>query len=517
MGKRRREQLPGGDGDQHLPKTKPNVQEDSEAAKDDGLDVAEPAQSGDADGKPEPCGQATRSSAATTAPGSVNSDGEVAVPEQSTGGGKSPEGAALGAASQPESPQRGNLVADEAKKERHSGCGEEPATETSTHGTAGSIGDGPKCGRAVPAGGEGAAGGETALPADTPGRSTGGCAPAEMPAPHPEEGVNGDVDETREPPRTEENGGAVSERVAGGAPQECRQQPWASGTSDTGENVFGSCSGASVEVPVVCAPAAELKAEGGTAEAASTVGLARQPRSGNVPPWKTSGEAREEAGGGEAAFPGPGLAPAIPAGGFQNPSDDVDGLAEHTASAPRPAAQPPTGSGSPPRGRGGAESAPTVTVTPGPALSGTAQPPAVGTGSAVGASAGERRELQGGLEGSSPALPPPLPLPTTGPCGSVEPGQEPCAAACRSCAEEPPVLSAGSGPHQLWPRGEEPEGLCPPAPRRDATDVVCGLILELSNLNRLVMSAHRGLAALRRPKPRRSRQPARAERRWKET
>ncbi|XP_023801227.1 uncharacterized protein C19orf57-like [Cyanistes caeruleus] len=50
----------------------------------------------------------------------------------------------------------------------------------------------------------------------------------------------------------------------------------------------------------------------------------------------------------------------------------------------------------------------------------------------------------------------------------------------------------------------------------DASDVIRGLIRELSNLNRLAMGAHRGLELLRRPKPRRGRRPVPSGSRWKE-
>ncbi|XP_069737603.1 break repair meiotic recombinase recruitment factor 1 [Phaenicophaeus curvirostris] len=92
---------------------------------------------------------------------------------------------------------------------------------------------------------------------------------------------------------------------------------------------------------------------------------------------------------------------------------------------------------------------------------------------------------------------------------------EPCADAGRSPAEATPGAEENSS-EPPRPRSEEPAQ--PPA-ATDATDVVCGLILELSNLNRLAMSARRGLEALRRPKSRRSRWPATAHtgKRWKDT
>ncbi|XP_027766476.1 uncharacterized protein C19orf57 homolog [Empidonax traillii] len=45
----------------------------------------------------------------------------------------------------------------------------------------------------------------------------------------------------------------------------------------------------------------------------------------------------------------------------------------------------------------------------------------------------------------------------------------------------------------------------------DATDIIRGLIRELSDLNRLAMGARRGLELLRRPRPRQGRRS-----RWKE-
>ncbi|XP_025059604.1 uncharacterized protein C19orf57 homolog isoform X2 [Alligator sinensis] len=60
-------------------------------------------------------------------------------------------------------------------------------------------------------------------------------------------------------------------------------------------------------------------------------------------------------------------------------------------------------------------------------------------------------------------------------------------------------------PKKLQPRVEM-EGICDPTKEEDATDVVCGLIIELSNLNRLIMSTHRDLESLKRLKYRKSRQ-----------
>ncbi|XP_053226307.1 break repair meiotic recombinase recruitment factor 1 [Podarcis raffonei] len=55
-------------------------------------------------------------------------------------------------------------------------------------------------------------------------------------------------------------------------------------------------------------------------------------------------------------------------------------------------------------------------------------------------------------------------------------------------------------------RIEVTEGICDPYKQEDATDVVCGLIKELSNLNRLIMSTHRDLDSFKRLKFRRNRQ-----------
>ncbi|OPJ77659.1 hypothetical protein AV530_012293 [Patagioenas fasciata monilis] len=94
---------------------------------------------------------------------------------------------------------------------------------------------------------------------------------------------------------------------------------------------------------------------------------------------------------------------------------------------------------------------------------------------------------------------------------------------------EPLPLRSELLPQQLPPATDQHDPLEPAPPgqspsqepphREDATAVICGLILELSNLNRLAMSTHRGLEMLRRPKPRQSRRPvpACARRRWKET
>lgn len=339
-----------------------------------------------------------------------------------------------------------------ATVERHRSAGEELDAETPTHRRTGNIGDGPEQGSAPPARGEGAAGREIALPADTPGWSTGSCLLAEVPDPHCEEGVNrsepgerrGDTNQSQELPcvsvvNAEENeSGAVSERVAGGEHRD--KVSWerlrTTGTNDAVENTAESwcspdSSGVSVEVSGVCAPSVDPKADGGIAEpestgAAGTIGPVSQPQGGTASPQKTLGEAdagREEAGGGETPSPRTSSAPdpAVPAG--EDPSGEREGEslteergaevrhgAEHAVSTPRTDAQPPARSGDLLRGGGITESAPAVLVTPGPAPTGTARPPAAGTGSAVGADPQDETcsagELQGGLEGNSLELPP---------------------------------------------------------------------------------------------------------------
>ncbi|XP_066196376.1 retinitis pigmentosa 1-like 1 protein, partial [Sylvia atricapilla] len=67
--------------------------------------------------------------------------------------------------------------------------------------------------------------------------------------------------------------------------------------------------------------------------------------------------------------------------------------------------------------------------------------------------------------------------------------------------------STGNSPAQPRESATEPP---------DASDVIRGLIRELSDLNRLAMGAHRGLELLRRPKARRGRRPALSGSRWKE-
>lgn len=214
------------------------------------------------------------------------------------GGGKAPEAASL-----PQSPRQVDSVPEETGEdepmvstEQHGSAGEVLDAETQTDGGTGDTGDGPERGCAALVQGEAAAGGEVALPADTPG-STG--MPAEMPDPHCEDGNRGErpggTDQCQEPPCASvsaEDGepGTVSERAAGGEHR-------------------------------------ELAAEGGSAEAENTGAAGTQ--GGNVAPRKNSGEAdagREEAGGGETPAAGSSSAPdpAVPAGGKR----EGEGLAE---------------------------------------------------------------------------------------------------------------------------------------------------------------------------------------------
>ncbi|KAG6930327.1 chromosome 19 orf 57, partial [Chelydra serpentina] len=71
-----------------------------------------------------------------------------------------------------------------------------------------------------------------------------------------------------------------------------------------------------------------------------------------------------------------------------------------------------------------------------------------------------------------------------------------------------PIINT-SYPNKLQPRVEMMEGGCDPTKEEDATDVVCGLIIELSNLNRLIMNTHRDLESLKRLKYRKSKQSGR--------
>ncbi|XP_042636034.1 break repair meiotic recombinase recruitment factor 1 [Catharus ustulatus] len=69
--------------------------------------------------------------------------------------------------------------------------------------------------------------------------------------------------------------------------------------------------------------------------------------------------------------------------------------------------------------------------------------------------------------------------------------------------------SVGSSPAQARESARAAE----PA---DASDIIRGLIRELSDLNRLAMGARRGLELLRRPKPRRGRRAVPGGSHWKE-
>lgn len=383
-----------------------------------------------------------------------------------SGGAKSQEAAALGAASQRESPQWTNLVADEREEdqlvvttEQHRGAGEELDAKTPTHRRTGNLGDSPEHGSAPPARGEGTAGREITLFADAPGRSTGSCLPVEVPEPHCEEGVNhsepgkcrGDPNQSQELPHasvvnTEENeSSAVSKRAAGGEHQEnmSGEQLRATGTNDTVKNVAESCcslAGGSVSVEVlgVCALSTDPKAEGGTtepetADTAGTIIPVSQPQGGNTCLWKMLGEAdsgQEEAERGETRSPGTSLAPdpAVPAGKGSSGKRDGEDLAEerdaearcsmeHAVSVPRMDAQPLARSSDLLCSGGTTESTATIMAMPEPAPMGTTQPPAASTSSDAGTdpqdgtcSTGEQfspqPELQHGLEGNSLELPP---------------------------------------------------------------------------------------------------------------
>ncbi|XP_068939042.1 break repair meiotic recombinase recruitment factor 1 isoform X2 [Petaurus breviceps papuanus] len=65
----------------------------------------------------------------------------------------------------------------------------------------------------------------------------------------------------------------------------------------------------------------------------------------------------------------------------------------------------------------------------------------------------------------------------------------------------PMALKNTSSHNKLQCRDEMAESICDP-PREDATAIVCGLTVELSNLNRLIMSTHRDLESFRRLKHR---------------
>uniref|UniRef100_A0A4X2MCM3 Uncharacterized protein n=2 Tax=Vombatus ursinus TaxID=29139 RepID=A0A4X2MCM3_VOMUR len=68
-------------------------------------------------------------------------------------------------------------------------------------------------------------------------------------------------------------------------------------------------------------------------------------------------------------------------------------------------------------------------------------------------------------------------------------------------SKSPMALKSTSSHSKLQRRDEMAESICDP-PREDATAIVCGLTVELSNLNRLIMSTHRDLESFRRLKHR---------------
>ncbi|XP_037982368.1 break repair meiotic recombinase recruitment factor 1 isoform X2 [Motacilla alba alba] len=81
-----------------------------------------------------------------------------------------------------------------------------------------------------------------------------------------------------------------------------------------------------------------------------------------------------------------------------------------------------------------------------------------------------------------------------------------------------PVEKPWHTPGQAHPgsTGSSPWHSAKAAEPADASDVIRGLIRELSDLNRLAMGARRGLELLRRPKPRRGRRAVPGGSRWKE-
>ncbi|XP_023352536.1 uncharacterized protein C19orf57 homolog [Sarcophilus harrisii] len=68
-------------------------------------------------------------------------------------------------------------------------------------------------------------------------------------------------------------------------------------------------------------------------------------------------------------------------------------------------------------------------------------------------------------------------------------------------SKAPMVRKSTSSYKKVQPRDEMAEGICDP-PKEDATAIICGLTVELSNLNRLIMSTHRDLESFRRLKHR---------------
>ncbi|XP_064355326.1 break repair meiotic recombinase recruitment factor 1 [Dromaius novaehollandiae] len=115
-------------------------------------------------------------------------------------------------------------------------------------------------------------------------------------------------------------------------------------------------------------------------------------------------------------------------------------------------------------------------------------------------------DSQAALKDGSPELPPQQPFSGDNQRGSPAPASEPRAGGGRGGLEHAAPVVSASGPDEPQPSSAEaPEGLHAPAQEEDATDVVCGLIAELSSLNRLIMSAHRDLESWRRLKYRKSR------------
>ncbi|XP_053907731.1 break repair meiotic recombinase recruitment factor 1 [Cuculus canorus] len=489
MGKRKSERMAGGDGERHNPKMKRSTWEDSEVSGDDGLDGPIPARSGDDDGKPAAAEVEDRKEMMGGSAGTRSGNGDGA-PEQNQagehgsspwaqegrepgagGGGKSPEAPVVVAASLPASPHRLGLATHEPEEEpvaatERDGSTEEPDANNQTPCRM-DVGDGSA---------EGAAGRE--IPVD---------APAVVLEPCQEDGEHrGDPGEIRESASVvdaeKKEPSAASEPSAGAEQQESGsgERRQATGVNGAVENAAESRhspgSSGFVEDLGMCAPAADL--EGGVGAAGGNASLQEMARDGDTG-WEEAGDIPSPASCAvpDPAVPNPaGLSPTVP-----DPAGEGEGQGL--------TAKPPDHSG-----EEIAEGSPTLAMMDPADM---AQPSA--TGAAPAASVESQDEAR--CAGSSPELRPEQPL--------AEPraGQSPAEVAPQPCAEE-----NGSEPPR--PRSEVPALLYPP----DATDVVCGLILELSNLNRLAMSAHRGLEALRRPKVRRSRRsgPAHAGRRWKE-
>ncbi|XP_067170746.1 break repair meiotic recombinase recruitment factor 1 [Apteryx mantelli] len=119
--------------------------------------------------------------------------------------------------------------------------------------------------------------------------------------------------------------------------------------------------------------------------------------------------------------------------------------------------------------------------------------------------------LQADLKDSGLAIAPQQPFSADSKGDPSVPEREPCAEGGQSHCEngfgdKNTVLVADlRDPDEPQPSAEVTEGIHEPSQKEDATDVVCGLIAELSNLNRLIMSAHRDLESLKRLKYRKSR------------